>query len=88
MVFRLKRIYWFYRAIRRIIRLSKWNAIFVNDPDNDYNLIIELECDEDNVGYIKRIGSRLDVVFYPSKNKVEIPLEWLANVIDKAKKEL
>lgn len=68
--------------------LYNWNTIFVNDSDNDFDLIIELECDGDNVGYIKRKESGLSVVFYPCKDKIEIPLSWLENVINKAKREL
>lgn len=70
------------------VTLNKWNALFVNDPDNDYNLMIELEYEEENVGYIVRKENRIEVVFYPSVNKITLPLDWLENVLDKAKLEL
>lgn len=68
--------------------MNKWNSLVVNDPDNDYNLVIELQYDEEFVGYIKKNGNTFDIAVYPNINKITIPLDWLENVINKAKKDL
>lgn len=68
--------------------MSKWNAVFVNDPDNDYDLMVELECDNENVGIIKRNRDGLEVVFPPTSSPISIPLGWLIEILDKARREL
>lgn len=48
------------------VTVNKWNAVYVNDPNNDYNLKVELECNNKEMGYIKKINDKLEVVFYSS----------------------
>lgn len=68
--------------------MSEWKSVFANDPFNDYDLVIELECDELQIGYIKKSKVGLELVIFPSLENVKIPLRWLSEVIDKANKEL
>lgn len=68
--------------------MGEWKSVFANDPLNDYDLVIELECDESQIAYIKKSNIGLELVILPNSENVKIPLTWLSDVIDKANKEL
>lgn len=68
--------------------MNGWNAITVNDPDNDYDLMIEIEYKNSDVGCIKKTTSGFDLLWYSNSTNLVIPIDWLESVIQKAKKEL
>ncbi|MFA9557679.1 hypothetical protein ACERII_10275 [Evansella sp. AB-rgal1] len=68
--------------------MSEWEAIIVNDPDDDYNLVIELELDDDCVGVIRKRSGKLEVVFLTSMDNIAIPGDWLAEILNRAAVEL
>lgn len=68
--------------------MNGWNAITVNDPLNDYDLMIEIQYENSDVGCIKKTTDGLELLWYSNSSNLTIPLAWLENVIQKAKKEL
>ena len=59
----------------------QWSADFTNDPYDDYNLIVEILCDDEDVAVIKQNGNSLDFVWYPNDKKQTIPVSWLLEIL-------
>jgi hypothetical protein len=68
--------------------LKKWTADFVNDPNDDYNLIIEVLCDEEEIAIIRRKKDDLEMQWYANAEEIVIPVEWLAGLLIEATKRL
>ena len=68
--------------------MNKWCADFCNDPYNDYNLIVEVLCDDEEMAVIKKINAKLELHWYPCENKITVPVDWLLALLDEATKRL
>lgn len=68
--------------------MGDWKYIYANNPFDDYNLVVELEYNDLQVGYIKRSRSGLNLVLHPNFEELNIPLDWLSEIIEKAKTDL
>jgi hypothetical protein len=70
------------------ITMDDWLAEFTNNPDDDYNLIIEISNNDESIGRIYKINNELIFQMYETDKKTDIPMDWLYSIFEKAKKDL
>ena len=68
--------------------MSKWTADFTNDPFNDYEIVVEILYNDEEVAVIKQGGDGLEMKWYAAENDIVIPVEWLSNLLSQAKEKL
>lgn len=68
--------------------MNKWLAEITNDPQNDYRLYIELSLDNESIGKIYRNEEKILTLEFYDMPKISVPLEWLCEIADRAKKDL
>lgn len=68
--------------------MSGWTADFANDPFDDYNLIVELLFNDEDVAVIKQSNDGLEMKWYASDKDLTIPVEWLNGLLREAKERL
>ena len=68
--------------------MSKWNSLYVNDPEDDYNLFLEVYFGEIEYACIKRNGNDLEFVVYANESDVSFPVSWLHELLAKAQENL
>jgi len=68
--------------------LRQWAADFANDPYDDYNLIVEILCDDEEVAIIKQMQQGLEMKWHPSKEELNIPVDWLLGLLLEAKERM
>ena len=65
-----------------------WTAYIGNDPNDDYNLIIEVQCDDKDVAVIRNINDEIVLRWYPQECETDIPVDWLVGLLTMAKESL
>jgi len=70
------------------VSMGSWAADIGNDPDDDYNLIMEILFDNEYVATIKRSPNGPTIKWYPNKNELTIPVNWLADILEEAKRSI
>jgi hypothetical protein len=68
--------------------MSRWTAEITNDPERDYSLIIEILEEEQARAArarIERSGQELVLRVYV--DDVQIPIDWLKEIIEQAQKD-
>ena len=68
--------------------MSQWTANFINDPNNDYELMIEILCDDEEVCVIKHGESNLEFTLFSHNKDIVIPFDWLLGLMNEANKKL
>ncbi|WP_085832444.1 hypothetical protein [Clostridium merdae] len=68
--------------------MSGWNADFANDPFDDYNLIVEILFNDEDVAVIKQGEDGLEMKWYATNKDLIIPVEWLNGLLSEAKERL
>ena len=68
--------------------MEQWSANITNDPFDDYNLIIEILFNGEEVAVIRQGEDGLEIRWYPNKEEITIPLKWLSNFLNYAEKRL
>ncbi|MPM27931.1 hypothetical protein SDC9_74447 [bioreactor metagenome] len=68
--------------------MGKWTADFGNDPDDDYNLIVIIYCNEEDVAIIRNIEGELILQWFGKKPNLEVPVDWLIGLLRAAKERL
>ena len=68
--------------------MNRWTADFSNDPDDNYNLVIEILQDEEYVARIKQTPQGLTIEWYPQKKLLLVPLDWLSKLLIEAQSSL
>jgi len=68
--------------------MGQWRADFANDPYDDYNIIVEILCDDRDVAAIKQSHDGLLIKWYPNSEELTIPLDWLSGLLLEAKRNL
>lgn len=68
--------------------LDKWSAVFTNDPNNDYALIMEISYEEEVFGIVHQSAGSLVIDFYPVSPPVTVPLDWLIDRLETARIDL
>jgi len=61
--------------------MKEWTSVWTNDPDDDYNLILELSYDDEEVAVIKRSPNGLILKWYTSPEGLVIPVDWLSGLL-------
>jgi hypothetical protein len=65
--------------------MNNWTADFGNDPYDDYNLIVEILCDDEEIAVIKQGQYGLECIWYPTDKELSIPVDWLLGLMTEAK---
>lgn len=65
--------------------MEKWSADFVNDPNNDYELLVEILYEDKDVAIMKHGKNGLEITWYANQNDLTIPCNWLIGLISKLK---
>jgi len=65
-----------------------WEADFGNDPDDDGNIIVEIQYQGEYVGVIKQGKNGLVITWYEHKGDLVLPLEWFQDLIEEVKEQL
>jgi len=65
-----------------------WAADYTNDPNNDYELVIEILYNDLDVGMICMGEKGLVLKWYASQVDINVPLDWFANLLSKARTDL
>lgn len=61
---------------------GRWTAEVTNNPDDDYNLIIELSEDDEPRGRIYRDPTgQLRLTIYETEKKTDIDMSWLLGLV-------
>ena len=68
--------------------MLQWTADFGNDPDDDYNLIVIIYYDDVDVAVIKQTHCGLIMRWYPNKEELVIPVDWLSGLLFEAKRRM
>ena len=68
--------------------MNQWAADWANDPDDDYNLVLEILCNDENIAVIKQSHQGLIFKWYPNKDEITVPFKWLLNLFVEAEKRL
>jgi len=67
---------------------QRWEALFCNDPDNDYALTMEIAHGDDIVAIVRCREGRLTVDIYGATQPASVPLEWLIEKLQLAQQDL
>ena len=61
-----------------------WEILIVNDPDDDFNLTVELLCNDNHYGTTKWNHSteQYDLTIYYKNNDIIIPCDMLKKMLD------
>ncbi len=65
-----------------------WTADIGNDPYDDYNLIIEVLCDDKDIAVIRNTGGKFVIKWFAHENELDVPVDWLIGLLSAAKDRL
>ena len=69
--------------------MQDWTADITNDPDNDFNLVIEIMYRDTYCGRIQRNQNKqLEIIWYRKENDMIIPVDWLIDLFESAKNNI
>ena len=68
--------------------MNQWESYFINDPYDDYNLVIEILCDDVDVAVIQQRQQGLFLRWYVIPKGLIIPVDWLSSLLLRAKEGL
>lgn len=68
--------------------MNGWTADFTNDPFDDYNLIVEILFNDEDIAVIKQGNEGLEMKWYASNKDIVIPVEWLDGLLNEVKERL
>ena len=64
---------------------KEWSAVWGNDPDDDYNLVLEMYYDDKEKTVVKQSQQGLILQWYFSPKGLIIPVDWLLDILSGAK---
>lgn len=67
---------------------GEFEALFVNDPDEDYALTMELSHAGEVIAIVRQDLGTLVVDFYPPSTPIRMPLDWLIKRLQTAQTDL
>ena len=68
---------------------TKWRADITNNPNDDFNLCVEIFFDDEHVGTIKRNEQNIvEMTLHSSQREFRVPAQWLTEVLAKAMQDL
>jgi hypothetical protein len=65
--------------------MSQWAADFTNDPNNNYELMVEILYNGEDVGVIKRGKSGMELVWFDHSMNLTVLFDWLLEIMNNAK---
>ena len=69
--------------------MAEWNADVGNDPEREYDLVIEIRKGNDYRGRVVRLESgELVLQVYPTSSGFDVPVAWLSKLLGSAEREL
>ena len=68
--------------------MNNWSADFGNDPYDDYNLIVEILCDNEEIAVIKQGQNGLNLIWYPNEEEISMPVDWLLGLLEETQKRM
>ncbi|MEZ4300250.1 MAG: hypothetical protein R3B70_35210 [Polyangiaceae bacterium] len=69
--------------------MGTWTADVGNDPNQDFDLCIELMEDGEYRGKLQRdLSGTLQLTVYPAPKGVVFPVDWLLSMMNGAREEL
>ena len=68
--------------------MEKWTADYVNDPNKDFDLIVEICCNGEEIGIIVFEENELVINIYEHKKDIKIPVGWFCKLLNDAVKQL
>jgi len=68
--------------------MSQWTANFTNDPNNDYELMIEILYNDKEIGVIKRDNLEVKFILFAHNKDFIIPFDWLLKLMNQANKNI
>ena len=68
--------------------MSEWTADFTNDPFKDYEMIIEILCNGEDVAVIRQGENGLELKWYANHEDLMVPLDWITGLLVEAQKKL
>ena len=60
--------------------MEDWTAYYSNNPDDDYNLIVEILFKDEDIAMISNGIDGLELKWYASNADVKVPVEWLLSL--------
>jgi hypothetical protein len=70
------------------MKMNNWTADFTNDPNDDYNPIVEILCDGEEIAVIRKGKEKLEIKWYPNEKELIIPFKWLLSLLTEAEKRM
>jgi len=61
--------------------VSKWTADWGNNPYDDYNLVLEVLCDDKDIAIIKQSLKGLILKWHTDPKGSTIPIAWLSGLL-------
>ncbi|WP_196595097.1 hypothetical protein [Pectinatus frisingensis] len=68
--------------------MKGWTADFTNDALNDFELAVEILYNDEDVAVIRKGENGLEIKWYANQNQLIVPLDWLAELLAEAKKQM
>lgn len=65
--------------------MSQWTADFTNDSNNDYELIVQIFYEGEEVGLIKNGKQGLELIWFAHGSDYNIPFDWFFGLMNEAK---
>ena len=67
---------------------GEFEALFVNDPDRDYALTMEISYEDDVFAIVRQYEGALVLEVYPPSKPLRMPLNWLIERLQTAAADL
>jgi hypothetical protein len=68
--------------------MQKWTANYLNDPASDYELMVEICCNDKDKAIITQSKNGLEFKIYAHKDDLTIPFDWLLKLINEVQNDL
>ena len=73
---------------RKVSKMNGLEANYINNPNDDYNITIEILYNDVDVANISKNVDKLELKFYANNEDVTIPVDWLLELLQTAKQSL
>jgi hypothetical protein len=64
--------------------MPEWKADFTNDPNHDYDLIIEISYSNEDIGIVRKTEFGPELELFSHNKNIVIPINWLLKLIEEA----
>ncbi|AIF51848.1 hypothetical protein [Pelosinus sp. UFO1] len=68
--------------------MKGWSADFVNDPNNDFEVVLEILYEDKDVAVIRQGVDGLEIHWYENTKRLVVPVDWLVKLLIDAKEKL